>query len=575
MSFAETGWYSTIAPNGVTDSRIIPHNTCQIPKNCHCKWLSVSSLAPGTSLGSSGSPGKFLFYMGRIVTTALPNLVPPRQNDDCYEIHFLHWVFLWSAVIKSPKCSALGTNCASTSFARSPRYLSSSRYRNLGPSESACRHYAYPNPVPLLLSTPLVIHEKNWKCLTRPLTTRSCLEMSSVLSWPAWCGLSTAAGIIFQPAVPLLCATAQWPRHLITQTSSQLHLVGRQSSLMGNGDCWALMMFIIIRRALCQTPGSQHGSFTCKNKTTVLCRHSVQKTCWKYAPSSRSSVPLHQWLVHFLPFFSTDASIRFKSWGSIERHRRFKSLCNHPAHRSLLVLGRSHPRVGFSNSNCQSLQNVRCHHRTRQIRRRVTQVKAASSVNCLAYSPQDDPSASVRPPLCSNFCSTGETSRSTRSSPSFPPRPAHRMMKMKMKIKTTKTTKTNTKLKTKTMTKTTMATTTKMNVRMKKAQAYMKVGIAAQCNFMAVLSWKISVRRSGIVAIRASISLDRVTQHGSYFVIVPRFTFFTEIFLICCNQITEIFRSGHDCVSASSARRPCHFRLQANITIWVLRKVRK
>ena len=26
-------------------------------------------------------------------------------------------------------------------------------------------HCAYPNPVPLLLATPLVIHEKNWKCL--------------------------------------------------------------------------------------------------------------------------------------------------------------------------------------------------------------------------------------------------------------------------------------------------------------------------------------------------------------------------------------------------------------------------
>ena len=41
--------------------------------------------------------------------------------------------------------------------------------------------------------------------------------------------------------------------------------------------------------------------------------------------------------------------------------------------------------------------------------------------------------------------------------------------------------------------------------------------------------------------------------------IVPRFTFFT------CNfgdQITEIFRSGHDCVGASSARTPwTHFHL--------------
>ena len=44
-------------------------------------------------------------------------------------------------------------------------FSSSSRDRNLGPSESACRHYAYPNRVPLLLAAPLVNHERNWKCL--------------------------------------------------------------------------------------------------------------------------------------------------------------------------------------------------------------------------------------------------------------------------------------------------------------------------------------------------------------------------------------------------------------------------
>ena len=30
------------------------------------------------------------FYMGRIVTAELPNLVPPRLIDDCFAIHFLH-----------------------------------------------------------------------------------------------------------------------------------------------------------------------------------------------------------------------------------------------------------------------------------------------------------------------------------------------------------------------------------------------------------------------------------------------------------------------------------------------------
>ena len=101
------------------DSRIIPHKTCQIPKSWQCKWLLVSSSASGTSLGSSGSPGKFLFCMGRIVTTALPNLVPPRHIDDCCEIHFLHWEFcdpqlsshqncpLWARLFQHVFCSRL------------------------------------------------------------------------------------------------------------------------------------------------------------------------------------------------------------------------------------------------------------------------------------------------------------------------------------------------------------------------------------------------------------------------------------------------------------------------------------
>ena len=71
-------------------SRIILHKTCQIPRNCQCKWLLVSSSAPGTSLSSCWSPVKFLFYTGRIVTTELQNLVPQRRIGDCCVIHFLH-----------------------------------------------------------------------------------------------------------------------------------------------------------------------------------------------------------------------------------------------------------------------------------------------------------------------------------------------------------------------------------------------------------------------------------------------------------------------------------------------------
>ena len=55
---------------------------------------------------------------------------------------------------------------------------------------------------------------------------------------------------------------------------------------------------------------------------------------------------------------------------------------------------------------------------------------------------------------------------------------------------------------------------------------------------------------------------------------VTRFTFFTENFVICCYQVTKIVGSGHDCTSTSSARSPRYFCIQADIAIWVLRKVR-
>ena len=73
-----------------SDSRIIPRKTFQIPRDCQCEWLLVSLLAPGTSLGSSGSPGKFLFCTGRTGSIGLPSPVAPQHIDDCSAIHFLH-----------------------------------------------------------------------------------------------------------------------------------------------------------------------------------------------------------------------------------------------------------------------------------------------------------------------------------------------------------------------------------------------------------------------------------------------------------------------------------------------------
>ena len=48
--------------------------------------------------------------MGRMVTTALPNLVPPRHIDDFYAIHLSSLRMLsFAKIAKSPKIAALGT----------------------------------------------------------------------------------------------------------------------------------------------------------------------------------------------------------------------------------------------------------------------------------------------------------------------------------------------------------------------------------------------------------------------------------------------------------------------------------
>ena len=130
-------------------------------------WMTFGFLVGSRNfiLGSSGTPEKFLFCTGRIVTTVLPTLVPPRHVDECCVIHFLHWEFcnpqylnhqnvpLWPRLFQHVFCK------------KSSSFSSSSRCRNLGLSGSECRYCACQSPVPLLLATPLVIREKNWKCL--------------------------------------------------------------------------------------------------------------------------------------------------------------------------------------------------------------------------------------------------------------------------------------------------------------------------------------------------------------------------------------------------------------------------
>ena len=147
------------------DSSIILHRTWQILRSCQCKWLLVSLSTPGTSVGSYWIPEKILFCTGRTVTTGLLSLVPQQRIDDYFGIHILHWE------LRDPRLSnhqhfTLWTRLYQYVFCKTSLYfLSSCRCHNFGFSWSESQHYAYPSPIPHLLATLFVIHEKNWKCL--------------------------------------------------------------------------------------------------------------------------------------------------------------------------------------------------------------------------------------------------------------------------------------------------------------------------------------------------------------------------------------------------------------------------
>ena len=130
------------------DSRKDLHRLCQIPRNCQCKWL----LVPCRLQELLQAPFGFLrsFCFARIRLDPLGGQV---LHHDCMSKIVSRFTTslrtLWSAVIKSPKFSALGTTLPARPLQEALVILFSSRYRNLGPSGSACRHYAYPNSVPL------------------------------------------------------------------------------------------------------------------------------------------------------------------------------------------------------------------------------------------------------------------------------------------------------------------------------------------------------------------------------------------------------------------------------------------
>ena len=69
-----------------------------------------------------------------------------------------------SRVIKSPKCSALGTTVPARLLQEALVIFVFKQISQFG-SFGKCVNCACPSPVPLLLATPLVTHEKNWKCL--------------------------------------------------------------------------------------------------------------------------------------------------------------------------------------------------------------------------------------------------------------------------------------------------------------------------------------------------------------------------------------------------------------------------
>ena len=75
----------------------------------------------------------------------------------------------------------------------------------------------------------------------------------------------------------------------------------------------------------------------------------------------------------------------------------------------------------------------------------------------------------------------------------------------------------------------------------------------------------------------ARIWLDQLggqlLHHDCISMIVSRFTTFTENFVICYNQITQIFRTRYDSANTSSARGPCDFGPLADLAISVFREV--
>ena len=79
--------------------------------------------------------------------------------------------------------------------------------------------------------------------------------------------------------------------------------------------------------------------------------------------------------------------------------------------------------------------------------------------------------------------------------------------------------------------------------------------------------------RSCFARMRLDPLSGQVLHHDCISMIVPKFTFFTENFVICCNQINKIFCTKYDSANTSSARGPCDFGLLSDLAISVFREV--
>ena len=65
----------------------------------------------------------------------------------------------------------------------------------------------------------------------------------------------------------------------------------------------------------------------------------------------------------------------------------------------------------------------------------------------------------------------------------------------------------------------------------------------------------------------------QVLHHDCISMIVSRFTTFTENFVICCYQVTNIFCTRYGSANASSARGSCNFGPLTDLAISVFREV--